>query len=122
MNKVKEICETLQEEISVPVFEFTLPDGYINKCIVVTEQAHDYAVDEGEFHINIYTPNITRMVDGEEDHSCPDRDSMDELHHQVRQILRDMWNSEFDLNLVKSQLIREGAMHYLNICLTIQFN
>lgn len=122
MNKVKNICEILREEISIPVFEYTLPDGYTRKCIVVAELGHDFLVGEGEYHVNIYAPNVTRLVDdGIEDHSCPDRDTLDDLYQQVSQVLRGLWNSEYDINLVQSQLVRDGAMHYLNLFLTIQF-
>ena len=121
MNAVKSICEILREEIAIPVFEYTLPDGYARKCIVMTEQGHDFTSGEGEYCINIYAPNIARIIDdGMEDYSCPDRDAIDELYLQVSQVLRELWNLDYDINLVYSQLMKDGAMHYLNLSLTIQ--
>lgn len=123
MNQVERICEVLRDELSVPVFEYTLPDNYAKQCIVVNQVSHDYEYQEGEYHINIYVPNKERTVDGQIDRSCPNRDVMDDIHNQVMTVVRGLWSSVLDINVDKYQLMKgEGFMHYLNICLTIQFN
>ena len=122
MNQVETISELLGEELSIPVFQYTLPDNYEKKCVVVNEIAYDYQMAEGEYHIDIYAPNRERTIDGNTDLSLPDMDAIIDIRRDVFEVLRNYWNSDFDLNIIKSQLTKSGFMHYLNICLTIQFN
>jgi len=122
MNLVKNICELLREEVNVPVFEYCLPDSYNKECLVVNMASYDHQLEMGEYHINIYAPNREREVDGQPDYSAPDIDTIENRDIIVKNVLRGLWNSYYDINMVKSQLVKDGNMHYLNKSITIQNN
>lgn len=120
---VNDICGFLKQEVDVPVFDYTLPDGFSSACIVVSETTFDEEREEGTYHVNLYAPDKTRIQDGVTDNAYPDMETLTEVANQVLPLLCDIRTDEFNGWVTKRNLLKEGNnMHYINICLTIQFN
>lgn len=121
-SAVNKLCELLTADVNIPVFDHTFPDGFTSACIVVSEASFNEDSGEGEYHVNIYAPNKPRVLDEVTDNSYPDMEVLEAQADGILTICRDLWMPEFSGWAHKRQLFKEGSMHYLNICLTIQFN
>jgi len=122
VTAINEICELLRERLeNVPVFDYTLPDGFDKTCLVVRETSFDEYERVGEYCVDIYAPNTTRLVGELIDNSYPDMATIAPLADIVMELCDDLWLPGFSSSIHKRQLIREEGRHCLNICLTIQF-
>lgn len=119
---VKKLCELLQDRMDVPVFDYQHPEGYLNACVVVNETSFSEETEEGEYTIDIYAPDTERTLNGVTDNSYPDIETIEKLGDNALSVCKGMWENEFNGWTHKRQLLSQGNMHYLNICLTIQFN
>lgn len=120
---VKDICQLVGQVVDVPVFDHTLPDGYASVCVVVRETDFDEEQEEGTYHVDVYAPNTTRTHGEPTDGSYPNMDVLTQTADPILSALRDVCTDEFNGWITKRNLLKEGiTMHYITICLTIQFN
>ncbi|MCD8080150.1 MAG: hypothetical protein LUF04_06985 [Bacteroides sp.] len=119
---VSQLCELLRTYTDVPVFDYTMPQAFAGIGWMVRETLYDEATDEGEYEIRIYAPNKPREVEGLTDSSYPDIETLEREADQAAEACRHLWHIGTNGWIHRRQLLQEGTMHYINICLTIQFN
>gem|GEM_PF-5973932 len=119
---VSRICELLRTYTDVPVFDYTMPDAFDETGLVVRETLYNEATEEGEYEIRIYAPNQSRVIEGLTDNSYPDIEILERETDRVNEACRHLWGIDYNGWIHRRQLHKEGNMHYLTICLTIQFN
>lgn len=119
---VQQLCELFREHINIPVFDYTLPDGFSSTCMVIREESYHIDSGESEYHINIYVPNKLRVFGNMSDNSYPDIEKIDALGEQTLSIYNTHWNDPFRTWIHTRKYIKERNMHYLNLCLTIVDN
>jgi len=118
-ENVQKLCQLFREHLNIPVFDYSLPDDFSSTCLVIREDSYNLELAEGEYHLNIYVPNKLRVFGNYSDSSYPDIDKIDTLGEQVISLFNAHWHEPYKCWIHTRKYIKEGNMHYLNICLTM---
>ncbi len=62
-RNVEKLCQLFREHVTIPVFDYSLPDDFTFTCLVVREDSYNLELGEGEYHLNIYVPNTEKKND-----------------------------------------------------------
>lgn len=111
----------LKNLISGRVAKNVRPTNSVSEDIVINAlPVNNSQLQRGIINVNIHVPNMIINTGGITDRATPDHNRLSQLTEMAIPVLKDVWGSDWDIDIEQINLIREETSSFNNIRIIYQ--